>query len=425
MNKYFFLFLISLNLFASNENATSLSFGPVQIGEERLKLDFKDFDLIVETNTEEVKIKAAFISDSLQWARSMPELLMPRARIRVQTQANSERIHLRQEGQSITFQNKENLGQTEIFVSLFDPSPIDIYFDGKKVGTIIIRTKDMKEKTIEELHLVDYSCANFDLVVTGIDDQYLSLGCSVARVGKSGKEYPILQISWLSPNLQLLDKSAPPYITYLTAKDNSTKFLVIDQNGQKKEITITAKIPKRLYLLKTAAGLGPYTFAATQDDLSHAPKLSWSAMLYGNYYVNDKNSIRFFEAIVKENSTFNNLGFYFAYEGADGFDHRLSFVPLLGLQLVTFKYSPSSRVINKAIFPQGFELVYRHAFGLRNYNLVYGMFLSTSSLVDYENLWIRFGKRIFVELNYINWADSGSKATMTGLSIGFPFMNFF
>jgi len=225
--------------------------------------------------------------------------------------------------------------------------------------------------------------------------------------------------------LQLLDKSAPPYVTYLTAKENSTKFLVLDQNGVKKEITISAKIPQRLYLLKTALGLGPYTFAATQDDLSHSPKLSWSAMLYGNYYLNDKNSIRFFDAIVKENSTFNNLGFYFAYEGADGFDHRLSFVPLLGLQLLTYKYNSDSVLINKAIFPQGFELVYRHAFGMRNYHLVYGMFLSTSSSVDYKNLWLRFGKRVFGELNYINWAEDGSKATMMGVSVGFPFMNFF
>ena len=76
-------------------------------------------------------------------------------------------------------------------------------------------------------------------------------------------------------------------------------------------------------------------------------------------------------------------------------------------------------------FKQGFEAVYYHPFGLENYIFVYGMFISTSSEEGYNNIWIRFGKKIFWELNYIDWDYRGQYSSMWGLSVGIPLAQFF
>jgi hypothetical protein len=80
-------------------------------------------------------------------------------------------------------------------------------------------------------------------------------------------------------------------------------------------------------------------------------------------------------------------------------------------------------MFQQIIFPQGFEVVYRHAFGLRNYHLIYGMFLSTASDGSYENIWLRFGQKVFWELNWINWKYEDRQATSYGLSVGIPFLS--
>ena len=79
------------------------------------------------------------------------------------------------------------------------------------------------------------------------------------------------------------------------------------------------------------------------------------------------------------------------------------------------------------IFPQGIEFLWKHAFGIKNYIVGGGGFASPSETVDYQNLWIRWGKDYFWELNYIYWGipEEDHNAKMWGLSIGFPFKPFF
>ena len=44
-----------------------------------------------------------------------------------------------------------------------------------------------------------------------------------------------------------------------------------------------------------------------------------------------------------------------------------------------------------------------HAFGIDGFLVNYGMFLSPDSNVQYNNIWIRWGKKYFWEINYIDW----------------------
>ena len=53
------------------------------------------------------------------------------------------------------------------------------------------------------------------------------------------------------------------------------------------------------------------------------------------------------------------------------------------------------------------------------------VFLSPSNDLDYKNIWIRWGKSYFWELNLIEWGQDNFKASMWGLSVGFPLKGFF
>ena len=87
----------------------------------------------------------------------------------------------------------------------------------------------------------------------------------------------------------------------------------------------------------------------------------------------------------------------------------------------SYRYSKGGETTSSLIYPQGFEVILKHAFGIENKHLTYGMFLSTSSSEPYTNSWIRYGGKVFYELNYINWKKGDKKMTMSGVSIGFPF----
>jgi hypothetical protein len=97
----------------------------------------------------------------------------------------------------------------------------------------------------------------------------------------------------------------------------------------------------------------------------------------------------------------------------------------LGLQAITFKSEFSSRARTRGIYPQGLEFVYNHAFGLKNYKFIFGAFLSPDSSDEYRNTWVRFGKKVFWEINYLSWGHDDLYSKQWGLSVGVPFMSFF
>jgi hypothetical protein len=184
-------------------------------------------------------------------------------------------------------------------------------------------------------------------------------------------------------------------------------------------------VPERLPRIRTALGLGPYVLSSREGDDQTPGLLAPSIMLYGKFDLTDTNSLRFFEAYFQQETLFNNFGLYYAYDVGAAFDRRILMSLNLGFQGVQFRHKTKGKLDNMIIFPQGLELVYRHAFGLQNYNLVYGMFLPTSMQEDYRNVWLRFGKRTFIEWNYLSWHRKDRFVQAWGLSVGFPFMTLF
>lgn len=423
------LYFISTSVFSVEKEA--ISFGKVIVGDTRVKLRVKDFKIKLELN-QNIKSKVILKRGSIQWIRVEDVLLTPRARIAIYLKGKAQDFTLKYRGKSILMQQDiKGIAHTEFFVSLFQFDKIKIIKQGKQIGNISFYAKKNKNKKRKSA-LIDYSCSRNGIKIDGLKDEFISLGCRMNRIGKRGKEKPMLEVLWTSANYRLLDRSQAPYLAVFLS-NNPVKLKVINHKKQIKEITITARVPKRLHRLNIAYGYGPYAFETTYDQdpaadttdlLKYTEPVVPAFMLYFNYKIDNESSIRGFDAVVWKDSVFNNLGIYYANDIANPLDKKLTITTLLGVQHLYFKFDDAFPTKSEPIFPQGIEFNYRHAFGIENYLINGGAFLSPSENIQYQNLWVRWGKTIFWELNYIYWGNEDFSAKMWGLSAGFFFGGF-
>lgn len=417
------LLVFSSSVFAADDKVFSFSFGPVSIGEARVPISVNDFEVLVKSTND--RVQAVIESESVQWVRGEHNILSPRARVLIKVKGDASLLHLEYQGKDILLQKRnENEAQSTLYISLFYPESIRIVERDAGIGEIILRPKKTQKISKKKSKLIDYSCAPYHLLIEGLDQDYLSVSCRLGRIGNFGDEKPLLEVYWTSTNTHLLDGNSPPYVAVLT--DSSpvvTKVKTI--NGEDEDVIIKANLPDRLYRLRTALGLGPYSFVSKEGQLEHKASTAPAGMLYANLMLTEGSSFRAFDALVSQKSLFNNAGFYFAYDLGSAFDQRVMVTALLGLQSLSYRFSSQHKTRTNLIYPQGVEVVLKHFWGIENSNLIYGMFISPSKNEDYKNIWIRYGKRVFGEINYISWSDEKRSASMWGLSIGFPFVSFF
>ncbi len=399
--------------------AIDVSFGPVKVGEKRLRLNLDTFSFVRSLKSESVSYK--LIKGSTQWIRTKENILIPRALASI-TVKSSKTVSISYEGKNILVQGSKNKKNLKIYVNLFDSEEMKIYEANKLIETLRIYSNEPLEN--KNGHLIDYSCSSYGIEIKGLDDQFVSAGCMMETLGRVGKEYQRMTFSWSTPNYHLENGMRGPY-TSVFMNSTPLNFELIDDKGNKKTVTIKTNVRTRFHRLKTAIGFGPYSFKAVDDESERETKVAPAAMIYAKWDLDRDTSFRAFDAFIYNESLFNNAGLYFAYNLAKIFDGRIEITPLLGAQILSNKYDSNSSTTNRIIYPQGFEVFYKHAFGIKNYSIVYGMFLSTDSEETYDNAWIRWGKGYFWELNYIRWARDGEESSMWGLSIGIPTGQYF
>jgi hypothetical protein len=412
-----FFFCLVTNSLASDV-VPIITSGSVKTGENRLDISSDDFLIDIE-NLSNLKIKSRLVAQSLQWVRVKKSVLLPRMKLEVLVDTKSPNLSLVYLDQAVLPQQIKKVSYFQFFVSLFHPSPIDIYLADELVAKITISPK----KNSQGL-LVDYSCTPYSLEVEGAENIFLSAGCNLTKSGSIGQEHGLLEVHWSSPNLELLNGKKSPYLTNLTLQHSSVISLK-DNHGDNFEIKLKAKVPRRVHRLKTAVGFGPHVMTSREGDETSANDITSPILFYGRFTLTPETSFRFFNAFFYSGSFFNKFGLYFAYDVGSGLDGRLTVTPLLGLQAISFKSEFSSRTHTRGIYPQGLELVYNHAFGLENYKLILGAFLSPDSSDEYRNTWVRFGKKVFWEINYLSWGHDDLYSKQWGLSVGVPFMSFF
>lgn len=412
----FFLFIFENSLFAQ-----TFSFGKFSIGDSRIKVELSDF--VIQTSNPDVS--ATWRPDSVQWIRNENNLLVPRALLRIVIKENVDLVHVDYKNMAvIPFKNKDQNFETDIYIDLFNPDTAFIYSGSGLLDKIIIEARAAKNARSKQL--IDYSCAPYDLKIDGIDSEYLSIGCKMNRIGSPLNNHPRLEITMSSTNLRTMSEAKPPFTIYL--EDNSP--VIIKMKGVDQTVKIfrlTASLPDRLYRFKTSFGLGPYIYQSEFQNDKQTANFAPAFMLYAKFDLTETASIKAFDALLYSKSRFNNSGLYFSYDLAEAFDGRVLLNALLGFQGLHYKYSNKTNTEFHLIYPQGFELIYKHAF-IENYHLTYGMFLSTSAQ-SYTNAWIRYGRGSFLELNYIDWGNDQDNTKrhikMWGLSVGLPLFNAF
>lgn len=394
------------------------------LGEDRIDLGHQDFRIEIE-NPAGIEIKAMLDKDSIQWIRYDEVLLIPRARLKIRAKKLPPATFISYKEKTINLQHSKQYSYAELNISLYERHLVELHNTEGVIARLRILFKPQKKPRI----ITDYTCSRNNIKVTGLHNEQLSLGCRTRRIGPFGKERPMLEVTWISPELRIKNAGYIPY-TAAFLSDKPVNIEVVNIfSGEAKTLTITASIPKRLHRLFTAYGFGPYAFE-TQKRNNNGELLTKSEptvpalMFYINYKISETNSIRGFEAAVFKDSTFNNAGLYLGSDFGFALDNKLYFSTLIGVQYLYFKFDEDSPVVSEAIFPQGLEFMYRHAFDIPNYIISGGIFLSPSADVDYTNVWIRWGKKYFWELNLISWGKEDFKASTYGVSLGFPFKGF-
>ncbi len=415
------LFLLLLCSFELNAKLIDISFGPVRFGEPRIEIDLEHFTFKVK-KYHNFKLKTGLLKKSVQWIRTENNLLIPRARLAIAIKGKHSNVHFLYKNQAFVPEKRNGYQYIELFVNLFNSIPVKIYDNGILIGEILI--EDKAPNDAKNTQQIDYSCSNFGLKIEGLENEYLSVGCHLERKGNWGNETPRLEVTWSPTNYTLLDGTPPPFINIINGQ-HASEITLKNQEGESKKVSIKTNLPNRLHRVKTAYGFGPYMFKTQKDEVTNENTVAPALFLYGKIELNQASSFRFFDALIFKESIFNNFGLYFAYDLARLFDGKVQIIPLLGTQTLSFKFNSSDDLYTQIIYPQGFEVVFKHFMDIENYTVVYGMFLSTESKVDYQNAWIRWGKGMFWELNYINWGYRDRKATMYGLSVGLPLVSFF
>jgi hypothetical protein len=394
------------------------------IGENRIPFNKHDVKISID-NQSEYKIDAIVENSSFQWIRVNSNYLTPRVRLKVRINSSAPIFHIEYKSHIFNFQQSSKNSYAELYYSLFEKNEVLIKSKNVTIAKIGISFKTHKKERV----LIDYSCSRNSIEIDGLENEHLSIGCKTRRVGSYGKEKPMLEIQWLSPELEISNNATVPhYAAFLNQRPVSIQ--VTNRYTKKtKTITIKAKIPKRLHRLFTAYGYGAHALHTKRESeegekLVKKTDLAPALFFYINYKISDTTSIRGFNAGIFKESSFNNAGIYLGSDFGHSLDNKLYFSTLLGVQYLFFKFDKDSPEISEPIFPQGVEFMYRHAFDIPNYIISGGLFLSTSESIDYENIWIRWGKNYFWEVNLITWGKDQFEARTWGFSVGFPFKGF-
>lgn len=417
MRRLILFFIISL--YSACVFAQAFSIGQFSIGEAAVDLDVNDFN-IEKSHSD---IEASFNADSIQWLRPENNLLTPRVLLNINVPKKYQPVYFKIAEQVIFPAGKGTDLSTQLYVNLFNPETIQIFQGDKILDTIHISATSVARSKLKQW--IDYTCLPYNIVITGIDQQYSSTGCKLHRVGSFGRETPRLEVAFSSPNLATLAGDHPPFFFNLSDNSAAETVLINKSTKEKVSVSVSAKLPERLHRLKVAGGLGPYFFTSTYNLETKGPNTAPSYMLYGKYELSETSSFKAFDALVYNNkSLFNNSGLYFSYDLAQVLDGQVVLGALLGFQGLHYRFDSGYPNEFEVIYPQGFELTYNHAFGIQNRYLSYGMFLSTTEEV-YRNIWLRYGSQVFYELNYITWGSDIAKIEMWGLSVGFPLFKAF
>lgn len=376
---------------------------------------------------------------SIQWARVNEVLALPRARLEIEVQGFESGI-VNYHDFTIPLgriQGEERL-HASLVVALVSggKNPIELRLgrSGRELrGRLLLqfRSKRMGASRVYR----DPSCSKYSLEIESedkrilTDDQWIYVGCRVTVAGAHETRAPSLEIYvfWdhVGSSIEVggMDTETSAISTWAMKVGPEPGFIHVA--SKKNRLKFTYLLPKQFHFGSLSLGIGPYGnyFDALGTSVSDTRPL---VTLYGSYFISE--GVRFvgFNATSLGAQGYNDLGFYLHNENFKVLDRRLSLNLLLGGHVIGFSAGGSSYFLFG--IPQGIEMIYTD-FLVRGKNLSMGGFVYPK--IDgksYHNLWLRWGFRTFVEINFILWEEMIHGQSIfsrnLGVSLGFPLAQF-
>ncbi len=377
------------------------------------------------------------VPGSLTWVRVGRLLVLPRARVRLSVQ-NAELVQL-QVGGSV---QQIPLPGGEAPVSLFSGIHELTVLRQKKVTrhpfeVVFSPPPDSAAARLSSRVFVDASCSPHRLEVIQKSSlptqQWVFLGCRLvhSRSGESSVPQLEVHVGWAGVQPPVVVGGIPQdsssgsthaAIALLSAEHPRATFS--DSSGT--EFEIRAQLPRQLKTAFLGVGLGPYSYLIQVPGKATVQTVAPITTLYGSYFLAEGSRMVFFDAFPVHGDWYNDFGLYFHSESTRALDERLSVNLLLGFHLISFQSPLGTQ--HRLGAPQGFEMIYRDAFGRRTNLSVGGFFYPPIAGKAYYNTWLRVGSsKLFGELNYLSWrevAGDGNQALSrsVGLSVGAPLL---
>lgn len=402
--------------------------------------DFSEEDFSLSWEGPKIEgVQFSLQKGSIQWARINEVLVLPRARLVIEAKNfESGIVNYADFITPLSPVAGTNEIQARVVVALISgkKNPIQIQFirSGQLIQGRLLVKYNPKETQARSRIYRDPSCSRFALTVDSQkilqQDQWIYLGCRTTVAGASDTRVSTLEIYiyWdnVGTEIEVEGLKTPSSLISTWAIKVGPEPGIVHLASDQNQLEVKYTLAKQLHFGSLSVGIGPYsnTFHALGNSVLDTRPL---ITLYGSYFISE--GIRFvgFNATSLGSFGYNDLGFYMHSENFKILDRRLSINLLLGGHVIGFFAGGNAYMLFG--IPQGIEMIFSD-FIQRGMNLSVGGFVYPK--IDgkaYNNVWVRWGSRTFVELNYILWEEMVRNEPVfsrnLGVTLGFPISQFF
>lgn len=385
--------------------------------------------------------------NTLQWVRVSEMLALPRARLIVEANdiqgGQVSNSGFSQPLQIVptqpTEQNLQSTGRAEIPVALVSNEKNIMHISVSRSGQLISGEARLVFKPREKFQspttriYLDPSCSPYGLNIESVKEMatsnWIYVGCRMVQVYSESHRTSSLEVFlfWdgVGDKIKIGDTDTPASSTSIWSLRLRAEPGYVAMQSEKQDILLHYHVPDDLHEAALGLGLGPYSFNFYGNN-DNSSGIFPVATLYGSYYISEAFRVVGFGAIIGESHIYSDLGLYLRLEYFKFLDRRFTLNLLIGGHAVVF--SSQSQLYYTASLPQGFELNFSDCFG-RNRTATVGAFIyPLISGNSYYNVWVRWGGRIFGEINYISWQAMPNSipfsSSSLGVSLGFPLIQF-
>lgn len=399
---------------------------------------FTEADFVLEWDSAPIAgVRFEIEKNSLQWSRVAELIVLPRARVLIETlDISSGQVAYAEFIQPLSHVSKSRwnaLVPVVLVSGSENPIEIRLMKQGKLVtGKLRIRFHPKPNSVFERI-VIDPSCSKFKVSFQSKNpstDEWLYIGCrSVVEKGESHRSSILeLYLFWDNVGSEIDFGSMK-----LPSSGNSLWKIRAPANESQTslktgahELKIEYHTPDYFHLGFLGLGLGPYANTFVNGAQTNTSGIAPVLTVYGSYIFSEGVRAVAFDATTINANAYSDLGFYFNFENSRFLDRRVIVNLLIGGHAIAFQNQASTYL--KFGAPQGIELTYID-FLKPGYNATAGAFIYPSiSGTEYYNAWLRWGSSIFVEFNYIEWKfpvqDNTISSRSAGFSIGFPITSF-